>query len=194
MQGPHDKLALGRLCSRRALIAAAIFGVAGWLVLAVELFVPIMGTQVNADPHEIFVTLGSAFTGPVGSLIVALIAESGRPRSASWPIIVLGHLAGGLWMGFSYKLLVYRRLTMPLLLAGWAGLVLAYYCLFLFPFIYLLAAVGALPPELLQIWQTRPWLLYLIALRSGAPEALFTTLITTIIIAALPPKYRRPLW
>jgi len=188
------KSAFNQFLSKKIIITALAFGAAGWLVLSVGLFIPVIGTEVNTDPHELFVTLGAALTGPVGAAMVALIADSARPQTATKPIAIIGHVLGGLWMGFVYKTLVYQRLKMPLLLAGWVGLVLVYYYLILYPFIFVFAAFGALPPEMSQLWPIMPWQLYFMAAKIGAPEALMTIIITTIVIAALPPKYRRPLW
>ncbi len=180
-----------RLISGKIIFAALVFGAAGWLVLAVGLFIPIIGTGINADPHELFITLGAAFTGPIGGLVVAFIADSARQASPLKPLLIIGHLLGGLWMGVAYKTLVFRRLQMPLLPVGWIGLVLVYYYLILFPFIFVFDAFGLLPPDFEQM---TPWQIYFEAARLSTPEVLVITIVTTIIITALPSKYRRPLW
>lgn len=190
-----EKSSPNRLISRPVIIAALAFGVAGWLTLKAGIFIPIIGTEVYADLHELFITLGAALSGPIGGAATALIADSARPPSDFKAVAIIAHILGGLWMGFAYKTLVYRRLKIPLLLAGWAGLVLVYYYLILAPTILVMVALGFSPPEFVErLGAATPWQLYYMAAKLGTPEALTTIIITTIIIAALPPKYRRPLW
>ena len=190
-----EKPSPNQLISGRIVITALLFGGAGWLVLSAGLLIPIIGTEVNADPHELFITLGAALTGPIGGAVVAFIADSARPSSNFKAIIILVHILGGLWMGLSYKTLVYQRLKMPLLLAGWMGLVLVYYYLILAPAVLLMVAFGFSPPEFIQSPNPMTlWQLYFSAAKLGTNEALFTVILSTIVIAALPPKYRRPLW
>ena len=64
-----------RFFSVRILVTAVGFGVAGGLLLLAGLTIPIIGTQISIDPHEIFITLGAAFAGPVGGAITALISD-----------------------------------------------------------------------------------------------------------------------
>ena len=98
-------------------------------------------------------------------------------------------------MGIAYKTLVYQRLKMPLLLAGWMGLVLVYYYLILAPAVVVMVALGFSPPEFMQgLGQKTYWQLYWMAAKLGSIEAIVTLILSTTIIAALPPKYRRPLW
>ena len=113
-----EKTLTNRLISGKIIITALTFGAAGWLVLTVGIFIPIIGTEVFADPHELFITLGAALTGPIGGALVALLADSARPLSNFKTFAIIAHILGGLWMGFAYKTLVYRRLKIPLLLAG----------------------------------------------------------------------------
>lgn len=159
------------------------------------IFIPIIGTEVNAAPHELFITLGAALTGPVGGALIALIADSARPISDFKPVAMVAHILGSLWMGLAYKHLVYRKLKYPLLLAGWIGIVLVYYYLMLAPFVLAMDAFGVSPPEFVQrLGPMTPWQVYAVSIRLGTPEALMIILITTITLAVLPVKYRRPLW
>jgi LytS/YehU family sensor histidine kinase len=67
------------LISRTALIVAAVFGVAALLVVIAGLHVPIPGTEVVTDPRELFTTLGSGLTGPVGALLIGILAGIMEP-------------------------------------------------------------------------------------------------------------------
>ena len=90
-------------------------------------------------------------------------------------------------MGVAYKKLVYRQSRMPIYMLGWAGIVLAYYFVFLMPgFIVGLALFYG------ERFSFAP--MYASIVQGALPEALLTTLMTTIAMSALPGKYRRPLW
>ena len=191
----EEKTTFHRLVSRPVIISALAFGAAGWLTLKAGIFIPIIGTEVNADLHELFITLGAALSGPIGGAATAVIADSARPSSDFKSVAMIAHLVGGLWMGVGYKTLVYRRLKMPALLAGWAGLMLVYYYLILAPSVLVMVALGFSPAEFAhQLEAATLWQLYVNAARLGTPEVLTISIITTIVIAALPPKYRQPLW
>ena len=190
-----EKASFHRLVSRPVIISALAFGATGWMTLKAGIFIPIIGTEVYADLHELFITLGSALSGPIGGVVTALIADSARPASDFKPVAMIAHLVGGLWMGVAYKTLVYRRLKMPALLAGWFGLMLVYYYLILAPSVLVMVALGFSPAEFAHPMETATlWQLYTNAVRLGTPEVLTISVITTIVIAALPPKYRQPLW
>lgn len=168
-----------------SLIVAIVFGLVVLTIVLAGFTVPIPGTGVVTDPREIFVTIGSALTGPLGALIVgcfAGIAEPGGIPLAS----LLGHIAGALWMAFAYKKLVYERLKMPTRLIGWIILIIIYYYVFVVPgfAIGLVAFYGE--PDVLGLYM---------ALSKGViVEVLITTIVTTLALLALPQKYHRPLW
>ena len=167
------------------LIVAVVFGLVVLTIVLASFTVPIPGTGVVTDPREIFVTIGSALTGPLGALIIGIFAgimEPGNIPSAS----LLGHIAGGLWAAFIYKNFVYERLQMPIRLAGWVILVIIYYYVFVVPgfVIGLTAFYGEADPVGLYI-----------ALAKGViVELLITTSVTTLALLALPKKYHKPLW
>ncbi len=176
----------------KVLLVSAAFGLAALAVVAASLTLPIPGTGVVTDPREVFTTTGAALTGPVGGIVIGILAGIREPGGIVWASM-FAHIAGGLWMGISYKHLVHNRLKMPAMLAGWAALVLAYYYGFVIPgfvigqaFFYpgreSIADAGAL----MQAY-------YLLA-KGVVPEALLTMLVTTLIYSALPRRHRRPLW
>lgn len=176
----------------KVLLVSLAFGLAALAVVAASLTLPIPGTGVVTDPREVFTTTGAALTGPVGGIVIGLLAGIREPGGIVWASI-FAHVLGGLWMGFSYKHLVYHRLQMPAVLGGWAALVLAYYYVFVIPgfvigqaFFYpskesisdVAALVGA----------------YSLLAKGVVPEALLTMLVTTLIYTGLPRRHRRPLW
>jgi len=175
------------LSARQVGMAAAFGGAALALVLA-GVTIPIPGTPVVTDPREIFTTIGASLTGPIGGIVVGLlagIAEPGIPLAS-----ILAHVVGGIFSGLVYKNASWRYKDNKVVsLALWAVQVLAYYVLIVVP----LFVVG------LMMFYPDPeyggFFAFLAALEAGAiPEAIFTTVVTTIIMAALPERYRRPLW
>lgn len=182
--------------SRSIVMTALAFGAAAMLIISSGLLIPIYGELVNADPREIFVTLGSAFTGPIGGIIIGMMSvriwELGNNNIEILSLII--HITGGLWIGFAYKKLVHEKLTFPLQLLGWVGLIATYYFVFLF-FGFVTWLFLLLPQGRILIFGDLPFQqAYLVLLQTAYPEVIFTTLITSIILAILPPKYRRPLW
>jgi len=175
------------LSARQIGVAAAFGGAALALVLA-GVTIPIPGTPVVTDPREIFTTTGAALTGPIGGIVIGIlagVAEPGIPLAS-----LLAHIIGGIYNGFVYKNLSWRfRENNALRLVLWAVQVLGYYFIVVVP----LFVVGLL------LFYPDPeyggFLAFLGVLEGGAaPEAIITTIVTTIIMAALPERYRRPLW
>lgn len=168
-----------------ALIVAVVFGLVVLTVVLANFTVPIPGTGVVTDPREIFVTIGSALTGPLGALIIGFFAGIVEPGGIPLASL-LGHIVGGLWVALSYKNFVYERLQMPVRLAGWVVLVIIYYYVFVVPgFVFGLTAFYG---------ETNPIGLYIALAKGVIIEVLITTTITTLALLALPPKYHRPLW
>lgn len=174
------------LLSARQVGVAAAFGGAALAVVLAGLTIPIPGTPVVTDPREIFTTIGASLTGPIGGIVIGIlagIAEPGIPLAS-----LLAHIVGGIYNGFVYKNLSWRaNESKGKSLALWALQVVGYYLLVVVPLFALGLAIfypdqGTFVP-------------LLIALESGViPELIFTTVVTTIIMAALPERYRRPLW
>ena len=189
-----------RPLSTRAIAGALGFGVVALVIVLAELFVPIPGTGVVTDPREIFTTLGSAFTGPIGGVIIGIFAGIGEAyigeSGSRIPLAsLIAHIAGGLWMGFAYKKLVFNRLQMPRLVFGWAVLVLIFYFAFAVPGFVIGQAIFY-PEQYEKFYGEGASILeaYKALARGVVPEALITTFITSLVIIALPKRYRRPLW
>lgn len=175
------------LSARQVGVAAAFGGAALALVLA-GVTIPIPGTPVVTDPREIFTTIGASLTGPMGGIVIGLlagIAEPGIPLAS-----LLAHIVGGIYNGFAYKNLSWRfRENKVAYLGLWAVQVLGYYYLFVLPLFATGLAVFYPDPEY------GGFMALLGAMYAGGtPEALITTVVTTLIMAALPERFRRPLW
>jgi hypothetical protein len=175
------------LSARQVGIAAAFGGAALALVLA-GVTIPIPGTPVVTDPREIFTTTGASLTGPIGGIVIGIlagIAEPGIPLAS-----LLAHILGGIFNGFLYKNVAWRaRQNRVAYLALWALQVIGYYILIVIPGFVIGLILFYPDPEY------GGFLALLGALEVGAlPETALTTIVTTIIMAALPERYRRPLW
>jgi hypothetical protein len=167
------------------IIVAAVFGLVALAIVLAGFIIPIPGTEVVTDPREIFVTLGSALTGPIGAVIIGILAGIAEPGGISLASL-LGHIIGALWMAFAYKRFVYERLQMPARLAGWVILVVIYYYIFVVPgFVIGLTAFYG---------ETDPIGLYGALAKGVVAEVSITTIVTTLALLALPQKYHRPLW
>ena len=180
--------------SIKALLTATIFGFAALTIVEAKLTILIPGTGVVTDPREIFTTIGAGLTGPLGGVVIGVLAGIREPGGLMLTSL-LAHVSGGLWMGLAYKIIVFRYLEMPVRLVGWVVLVLAYYYVFVIPGFVIGQALfdsqGFIKDYGAETSLVRA---YATLGRGALPEALLTTLVTTLVFVALPRKYRRPLW
>lgn len=168
----------------KILIVALIFGLAALAVVLTGFTIP-LSVGIVTDPREIFVTIGAALTGPLGALVIGFLAGIAEPGGIPLASL-LAHITGALWMGFAYKKLVYARLNMPLRLLGWALLVLVYY--------YVIVLPGFSIGLYLFYGGESPITFYPLMIPTATPEALITTVVTTLVFLALPKRYHQPLW
>ena len=200
MEGQRDRIQEDRPMSAKVIAVSFAFGGVALIIVLAELFVPIPGTGVVTDPREIFTTLGAALTGPVGGLIVGVLAGIGEafigtPEGRIPFASLIAHLAGGLWMGWAYKKLAFNRLQMPTLVLGWAALVAVFYFVFAIPG-FVIGQLVFYPEQYAAFYGEGTSLIeaYLTLSQGVVPEALITMLITSLVIVALPRRYRRPQW
>ncbi|MFN2284618.1 MAG: hypothetical protein ACK2UQ_09365 [Anaerolineae bacterium] len=181
--------------SKTALVTALGFGLAALIVRAASLRIPVVGTHLVSDPRELFVTLGAALSGPVGGMLCGFMANNWFGEDSIALISdCSAHILGGLWMGLTYKNLMYARLKMPSLLLGWGGLVFIYYYLVVIP-VFVGVTYTFFPALVEQLFGALSFgQAYTTFAQAATPEFVITLLITGIILAILPPKYRRPLW
>jgi LytS/YehU family sensor histidine kinase len=170
------------LLSARQIGIAAAFGGAALAVVLAGLTIPIPGTPVVTDPREIFTTIGASLTGPIGGIVIGIlagIAEPGIPLAS-----LLAHIVGGIYNGLVYKNLSWRSNANKVQsLVLWVLQVIGYYVLIVVPLF--VAGIMLFYPDPANGGVLEA---------SVIPEMIFTTTVTTIIMAALPERYRRPLW
>jgi hypothetical protein len=176
------------LLSARQIGVAAAFGGAALAVVLAGLTIPIPGTPVVTDPREIFTTTGAALTGPIGGIVIGILAglaEPGIPLAS-----LLAHIVGGIYNGLVYKNLSWRyRENKVQSLVLWVLQVIGYYVLVVVP-LFVTGVMLFYPDP-----ANGTFLAFLGTLEAAViPEMIFTTAVTTIIMAALPERYRRPLW
>jgi len=176
------------LLSARQVGVAAAFGGAALAVVLAGLTIPIPGTPVVTDPREIFTTIGASLTGPIGGIVIGIlagIAEPGIPLAS-----LLAHIVGGIYNGFMYKNLSWRsNENKGRSLVLWALQVIGYYVLIVVP-LFVVGVMMFYPDP-----ANGTFFAFLTTLEASViPELIFTTTVTTIIMAALPERYRRPLW
>lgn len=178
--------------SKPWLFVVLVFGAAAFLVRWAGLTIPVVGTVI-IDPREIFVTLGAAFTGPVGGLVIGFLGGLPPISVAVGPSSLIAHSVSGLLIGLLYKP-VHKRWPVPLLLFAWAVLMAAYYYIFLIPtFLAAVSLVGRGIPDIFGLDLSFSQAISTLA-QAAFPEAVATFIVTAIILTALPERYRRPLW
>lgn len=176
------------ILSARQVGVAAAFGGAALAVVLAGLTIPIPGTPVVTDPREIFTTIGASLTGPIGGIVIGIlagIAEPGIPLAS-----LLAHIVGGIYNGLVYKNLSWRaQENKGQSLVLWALQVIGYYVLIVVP-LFVTGIILFYPDP-----ANGTFFAFLTTLEAAViPEMIFTTVVTTIIMAALPERYRRPLW
>ena len=182
------------LPSAKTLMVATAFGGAALAIVLAKTTIPIPGTGVVTDPRELFTTTGAGLTGPFGGVVIGILAGIREPGGIALASL-LAHISGGLWMGLSYKKLVYERTKMPLSVLGWAAIVLAYYYVIVIPG-FVIGQALFYPAGYAEAYGEGTSLVraYAELAKGASPEAWLTTLVTTLAYIALPARHRRPLW
>ena len=178
----------------RSAVLALFFGFLAMLTIYWHISFYLTGASASSDPREIFNALGGALTGPIGAIVIGFLSTAVGGTQGFYSYVLIQHIISALWMGIAYKKIVYERLGMPDQIIGWLFLQFVYsfiiyipgfYFLFLFSHAKYIIFVG----DNLPFWQG------LLKLYSGwLPEIIFTAVMTTLLLMALPDKYRIPLW
>lgn len=171
------------LFSLKALVFSLILGGITLLIVLAGIHIPIPATGVVTDPRESFTTFGAALSGPIGAIIIGILAGIAEPGGIALASL-LAHISGALWMGFIYKKYIYEK---DFFFLKWVGSILAYYYVFAVPGF----AIGLVlfyndPAGVLGLW----W-----GISKGVTvEVFLTILITTAVLFVMPKRYRKPLW
>ena len=177
----------------KTLAIALPFGLAAFICVYGGLTAFIAGTGVITDPREIFVTLGAALTGPVGAVLIGVLAGSYDPVPGLYPVTIAMHVAGALWMAFAYKKLVFEKLSSWLFFPAWIGLIAVYYFAFILP--VMVFGTSLFPDLFAGVFPDgTPGQALLDLYISLWPEVTLTSLITAVFLALIPKKSRKPLW
>ena len=166
---------------------AVVAGLVAFSFVFLQITVPIPGMDVVTDPREVVVILGAAISGPLGAILVGVLAGAAVPEGNALASVV-SHVLAGLAITLAYRYLtrVLRRSTLRFSVL-WAVSVAAYFYVFLMP-IFILTH-NLYHPEPYDFWSV-----YTTIARGAFAEAVGTMIITTVVMVILPRRYRRPLW
>lgn len=162
-------------------VAALGFGIMAALTLFSGLSIP-LSHGMMAEPSEVFVTLGAAFSGPFGGILVGLLQGVVYAPERNIPSHVLAGFLWGAWYVVLYRWSIGKGRWARAAL--WAATIPVYYYILLLPLHTLIAAVtlGIAPPPL-----------YAEVAEGVIPEMAFTILVTSAVIAILPEGWAAPL-
>lgn len=175
------------------IVGGLVLGALSYLTTVANLTIHV-SEDLILGPWEVFNALSAALFGPIGLLITELgLDVSGylhlikgvypSPQDIYFMIgNYLAHIVALFFVAFGYRYL-YQRLRIPRLLAGWV-LVMAIY--------YLVGVTLTVPLHNLAV----PGLdaSHTDYFSSVRLEFILVTLVTTLILLALPERYRRPQW
>lgn len=170
-----------------------ILGALSYLITAANITVQI-STDIILGPWEIINTISAALFGPIGILITELgldfsgylyFIQGAYPAPHDIYFMVgdyIAHTVSMLVVAFGYRF-IYQRMKMPLLLTGWVLIMGVYYLMEV-----------ALAITLFKIAVPQLGTTYAFAFSSVRLEFPLVTAITSLILLALPERYRKPQW
>ena len=165
---------------------AAAFGGAALVVVLGGLMFPLGPGGLVVDPRMPFAFIGAALTGPIGAIIVGFLAGVGRIPFFNLPFHIIGELV---FFGIPYKY-VYKWAggSIKKVLLGFNILTVLYY----FPW-----ETGYWPIAVAYFMMKQPAMvvpLYFSYLPAMTVEMIAAMVIQSVILTALPERYRRPQW
>jgi len=175
------------------LAGGLIFGALSYLTTVANLTIQISDDLI-LGPWEVFNAISAALFGPIGLLITELgldisgyvyLIRGVYPAPQDIYFLVgnyIAHIVAMLFVAFSYRF-IYQRIKMPQLLAGW----------FLIMGIYYLLGV-TLSVILHNLSVPGLGATYVDYFNNVRLEFILVTVITSLILLALPERYRKPQW
>lgn len=175
------------------ILGGLIFGALSYLITVANITVRI-SSDIILGPWEIINTISAALFGPIGVLITELgldisaylyFIKGVYPAPQDITFIIgdfIAHTVSMMIVAFSYRY-IYQRMKMPRLLAGWVLIMGIYY----------LVEVS-LAVTLFKIAVPTLETTYAFAFSNVRLEFPLVTVITALILLALPERARKPLW
>lgn len=175
------------------LIGGFILGVISFLISAANITVQI-SQDLILGPWEIINTLSAAIFGPIGLLITELgldisgyvyFIKGTFPPPQDFYFMVgdyIAHTVAMFLVALGYRY-IYQRMKIPRLLAGWVLVLGIYYLVGVF-----------LQVSLFNIAVTGLGASYSGYFMNVRLEFILVTIITSLVLLALPERYRRPQW
>ncbi|MGW8225117.1 MAG: hypothetical protein ACWGOY_05265 [Anaerolineales bacterium] len=175
------------------IVGGLIFGALSFLTTAANLTIQI-SEDLILGPWEVFNAISAALFGPIGLLITELgldvsgymfLVRGIYPAPQDIYFMVgnyVAHVVAMIFVAFAYRF-IYQRMKMPRLLGGWAVIIGIYYLLgvILSVILHNLAVPGLGAS-------------YLDYFKNVRLEFILVIGITSLILLALPARYRRPQW
>jgi len=175
------------------IVGGFIFGALSYLITVADITIRISENLI-LGPWEIINSLSAALFGPIGLLITELgldisgyvyLIKGVYPAPQDIYFMVgnyIAHSVAMLFVALSYRF-IYQRLKVPRLIAGWI-LVMGIY--------YLVGVI--LQVSLFNIAVPGLGASYAVWFSNVRLEFVLVTVITSLILVALPERYRKPQW
>lgn len=174
-------------------VGGLVFGAISFLITVADITIKI-SKDLILGPWEILNSLSAAFFGPIGLLITELgldisgyvyLIQGVYPAPQDFYFMVGNYIAHVLAMfavAFGYRF-VYQHMKMPRLLVGWVLVMGIYYL------------VGVtLQVSLFNIAVPGLGASYAVYFSNVRLEFILVTVITALVLLALPEHYRKPQW
>lgn len=177
-----------RWVTGQGLLVAAVTGLVALVLVILKITVPIPGTDIVTDLREVVVTLGAALSGPVGALLVGILAGFGEEQRDTVLASIVTHVVAGAVLAIIYLQLikVLRKSAFRFALL-WILSIAVYYYGLLIPTYFL--TYNLYHAEKIPFGSA-----YAEIAHAFTVEVIITALLTTILLLLLPRRYRRPLW
>lgn len=174
-------------------VGGLVFGALSFLITVADITVQI-SSDLILGPWEIINTLSAALFGPIGLLITELgldisgylyFIRGTYPAPHDLYFMVgdyFAHTLSMLIVAYSYRF-IYQRMKMPRMLGAWVLIMAVYY----------LVEV-TLAATLFNVAVPGLGASYLVYFSSVRLEFVLVTVITSLVLLALPGRYSRPQW
>ncbi len=177
-----------RWVTGQGLLVAAVTGLVALVLVILKITVPIPGTDIVTDPREVVVTLGAAISGPVGALLVGILAGLGEEQRDTVLASIVTHVVAGAVLAVIYwQLIKVLRKSAYRFVVLWMLSIAVYYFGLLIPTYFL--TYNLYHAEKIPFGPA-----YVEIARAFTVEVIMTAVLTTVLLLLLPRRYRRPLW